>query len=253
MATVFGSNNAKGIPWKGPLLREGQAKAFQSSLRALAQLFSVVSIFILLMTLACLPSRPTGSDPFPGDYPSAALPELNPNMSTPPDLSPPGYRLGPDDVVNILVYTEPDLTTVSRVSQDGFIDFPLIGEIYASGLTRQELSTRIEERLLDGFLVNPDVTVMFQQYRQHMVYLMGEITVPGPYRITHGNTLLEMISKAGDFTPIAKRSKVKIIRPTDGESSVFYVDASRITDKGRLDEDVVLMPGDIIIVPERFF
>jgi polysaccharide biosynthesis/export protein len=97
------------------------------------------------------------------------------------------------------------------------------------------------------------VRIALQEYRQNMVYLMGQVAVPGPYRLTHGNTLMEMVSKAGGFTPIAKRKKVKVIRAAGGKSEVFYVDATRITDQGKLEEDPVLMPGDMVVVPERFF
>jgi len=161
--------------------------------------------------------------------------------------------LGSDDILHVLVYGEPDLTTVARVGGDGSIEMPLVGKVPAQGRTPEELADGIRARLKDGYLVNPDVRVVLQEYRQNMVYLMGQVAVPGPYRITHGNTLMETVSKAGGFTPIARRKKVKIIRNTGATSQVFFVDAARITDEGKLEEDVALMPGDLIIVPERFF
>lgn len=172
-----------------------------------------------------------------------------------PDPAPPpsGYVLGTDDVIHILIYNEPDLTTVARVGLDGFIEMPLIGKIRASGLTQEELAGRLETKLEEGYLVNPDVRIALQEFRQSMIYLLGQVAVPGPYRITHGNTLMEIVSKAGGFTPIAKQKKVKIIRISKEGSQVFYVDATRITDDGMLEKDVVLLPGDMIIVPERFF
>jgi len=155
--------------------------------------------------------------------------------------------------MNILVYGEPDLTAVVRVSREGAIELPLIGQVMAAGLTPPELKGRIESKLKEGYLVKPDVQIILQEYRQDVVHLMGQVAAPGPYRITHGNTLLETISKAGGFTPIAKRNKVKIIRKEDGKSRVFFVDTTRVTKEGNLQEDVLLMPGDVIIVPERFF
>lgn len=163
------------------------------------------------------------------------------------------YQIGPGDVMNILVYGEPDLTAVVRVSREGAIELPLIGQVMAAGLTPPELKGRIESKLKEGYLVKPDVQIILQEYRQDVVHLMGQVAAPGPYRITHGNTLLETISKAGGFTPIAKRNKVKIIRKEDGKSRVFFVDTTRVTKEGNLQEDVLLMPGDVIIVPERFF
>jgi polysaccharide export outer membrane protein len=155
--------------------------------------------------------------------------------------------------MNVLVYMEPDLTGMVRVSNEGFIELPLIGPVRAAGLTASELKRSIESELREGYLVNPDVQIILQEYKQDVVHLMGQVATPGPYRITHNNTLMGTISKAGGFTPIAKRSKVKIIRKENGGSRVFFVDTVRITKEGKLQEDVLLLPGDVIIVPERFF
>jgi protein involved in polysaccharide export with SLBB domain len=163
------------------------------------------------------------------------------------------YRIGAGDLMNILVYGEPDLTTIARVGGEGFIELPLVGQVQAAGLTLPELKQSIEEKLRKGYLVKPDVQIILQEYKQDVVHLLGQVATPGPYRITHSNTLLDTISKAGGFTPIAKRNKVKIIRKENGKSIVFFVDTTRITEEGNLQDDVLLMPGDVIIVPERFF
>jgi polysaccharide export outer membrane protein len=155
--------------------------------------------------------------------------------------------------MNVLVYGEPDLTGVARVSNEGFIELPLIGQVRAAGLTAAELKKSIEASLREGYLVKPDVQIILQEYKQDVVHLIGQVATPGPYRITHADTLMGTISKAGGFTPIAKRKKVKIIRKENGGSRVFFVNAARITKEGKLEEDVLLMPGDVIIVPERFF
>jgi polysaccharide export outer membrane protein len=143
--------------------------------------------------------------------------------------------------------------TVVKVSSDGFITMPLIGKIQVTGLTPYQLKKTIEDKLSDGYLISPDVQIFLQQYRERVVHVFGQVGTPGPYRLTHQDTLLEIISKAGGFTPIAKRNKVKIIRKESGQSKTMYIDTTRITDKGNLQEDVPLQPGDIIIVPERFF
>jgi polysaccharide export outer membrane protein len=163
------------------------------------------------------------------------------------------YIIGTGDLMNVLIYGEPDLTGMVRVSNEGFIELPLIGKLRASGLTAPELKQSIEDRLREGYLVRPDVQIILQEYRQDVVHLMGQVATPGPYRITHNNTLMGTISQAGGFTPIAKRNKVKIIRKENGKSRVFFVDTLRITKQGKLQEDVLLKPGDVIIVPERFF
>jgi len=176
--------------------------------------------------------------------------QTEPSLSSTPTAD---YAIGSGDLMNVLVYGEPDLTSMVRVSNEGFIELPLIGKVRASGATTPELKKEIEARLKEGYLVNPDVQIILQEYRQDVVHLMGQVATPGPYRITHANTLMGTISKAGGFTPIAKRKKVKIIRKENGSSKVFFVDTTAITREGRLQDDVLLVPGDVIIVPERFF
>ncbi len=190
----------------------------------------------------------------PVEAPPSAVDLQGGDPSPPPSSSPTSdYRIGTGDVMNVLVYGEPDLTGVARVSNEGFIELPLIGQVRAAGLTAVELKKAIEARLRDGYLVKPDVQIILQEYKEDVVHLIGQVATPGPYRITHSDTLMGTISKAGGFTPIAKRSKVKIIRKANGESRVFFVDTVRITKDGKLEEDVLLMPGDVIIIPERFF
>jgi len=163
------------------------------------------------------------------------------------------YRIGHEDILDIRVYGEPDLNVVVRVSSEGSIVLPLIGKVGASGLTTEELTQKITATLKSGYLKSPQVMVFLQQYRQTMVHIMREVSAPGPFRLTHHNTLMELISKAGGFTPVAKRSQVRIIRHGREGENIITVDTTKITEKGRLDEDVSLAPGDIIVVPERFF
>ncbi len=208
-------------------------------------------VFVCLV--AC--SAHAGSRVDPEVSPQSAEADAGHAPSEPAEASgpPAGYRLGPEDVFNVLVVGEPELTTVARVGRDGFIEMPLVGRIQAGGLTVDELARRIEEALRAGYLANPDVQIILQQYRQDVVHLFGQVGTPGPFRLTHGDTLLEVISKAGGFTPIAKRKAVKILRKEGDRTRVIVVNVRRILDEGRLEEDVPLMPGDVVIVPERFF
>ena len=213
---------------------------------------------VALLLLLLLLSGPIPCSPFHKEDPKVepaaswrlAAEQEEPSLSLAPTSD---YRIGTGDLMNILVYGEPDLTAIARVSNEGFIHLPLIGRVEASGSTVPELKSRIEARLREGYLVHPDVQIILQEYKQDVVHLMGQVGTPGPYRVTHSDTLMGTISKAGGFTPIARRNKVKIIRRENGGSRVFYVDTRRITKEGHLQEDVLLMPGDVIVVPERFF
>jgi len=216
-------------------------------LKNAAILLLLLPLFGLLSCSLFQRAEPKAPQDEPSDIPTG---QEEPSLSSAPVTD---YTIGSGDLMNVLVYGEPDLTAIVRVSGEGFIELPLVGKVRATGSTPPELKGRIEARLKEGYLVNPDVQIILQEYKQDVIHLMGQVGSPGPYRITHSNTLMGTISKAGGFTPIAKRKKVKIIRKENGGSKVFFVDMTAITKKGRLQDDVLLMPGDVIIVPERFF
>ena len=209
---------------------------------------------VLLCTLVLLPppgaAQEAPETPLEAPPAETAQPEA---METILEVSPTGYRIGSEDIVDIRVYGEPELTAVARVSSEGLIVLPLIGTLSAAGLTTEELTHKITAMYKKGYLKRPQVMVLLQQYRQTMVHIMGEVSAPGPYRLTHQNTLIELISKAGGFTPVAKRSEVRIIRPGREGENVIHIDAAKIIDDGRLDLDVLLQPGDLVVVAERFF
>jgi len=213
-----------------------------------------LTISVLLWILAICLCGTVPAQELPSEQPEQKdLSRENTRPASESEIPPAGYVLGAEDVLDIKVYGEPDLWSIAKVSSDGYILMPLIGKLQAAGLTAYQLKQVIEARLRDGYLTNPDVQIFLQMYRERLVHIFGQVGTPGPYRLTHQNTLMETISKAGGFTTIAKRSKVKIIRREDSQSKTIYVDTTRITDKGNLQEDVLLQTGDVIIVPERFF
>lgn len=165
------------------------------------------------------------------------------------------YRLQPTDVIMITVHGHADLTTKTRVTADGYISFPLLGKVMAEGLTVIELEQDIKEALEKDFLVEAHVLVFIDQYRLRQVSVMGEVTKPGKFDMPTEKdmTLMEAIAMAGGFTKHANESQTKIMRTEDGKKRIIIVDVRLITEKGRQDVDIVLMPEDIVYVPESFF
>lgn len=106
------------------------------------------------------------------------------------------YQVGGRDVLKITVYEEEDLTKTVRVSGEGKITFPLLGEVKAAGLTVGQIERKLEKLLRDGYLKNPQVLVLVEEYRSQEVYVLGAINKPGAYQLTGQATLLEMISRA---------------------------------------------------------
>jgi polysaccharide export outer membrane protein len=157
------------------------------------------------------------------------------------------YIISPDDVVEILVYGEPDLSITTRIPQDGFVNYPLVGKIKVAGLTERQLEEKLNGVLGEDYLVSPQVNVSVRQYAK--ISILGEVKNPGSYEMKEMFTLTQAIAVAGGFTNNADPSQVKIIRMSRGnEKETIEVDVGQIADK--VASDVELKGNDTIIVGE---
>ena len=129
------------------------------------------------------------------------------------------YILGPRDVLKITVYDHKDLETKVRVSEDGNITFPLLGEIPVAGLTVQKLERKITALLTNGYIVNPHVSVFVEEFRV-VVYVTGEVKNPGSYPFGDGMTVIRAITLAGGLTDKAAEGKITVRRKGEGPKEV---------------------------------
>lgn len=159
------------------------------------------------------------------------------------------YLIGANDVLEIAVYGEEDLTQEVRVTTSGYISYPLLGRIKAAGKSVGELEDFIHRALAKDYIRDPQVKVFVKEFSN--VYVFGQVGEPGPYLFKGGMTVLQAITTAGGFTKIANARKVRIVRTHGGERKVIHINVSEIT-KGD-EEDVILQPGDTVVVPESFF
>ncbi|MBC8555710.1 MAG: polysaccharide biosynthesis/export family protein [Candidatus Brocadiales bacterium] len=168
------------------------------------------------------------------------------------------YLLDSNDVLNIIVFEDEDLSMTIRVSDEGKLNYPLVGNIQVKGLTTQEVETILEERLKDGYLTNPIVTVrldidLMKKYREKEVFVLGEVENPGAIpMLGKYMTALEAVTTAGGFTDIAAPNRTKIIRLEGGVEKTIRVNLNKVK-KGDRGLDVILQPGDTIVVPETYF
>lgn len=170
------------------------------------------------------------------------------------------HKLQLADRVRIAIYQEDDLTTVARVDGRGMVYLPLIEEVQVGGLSVVEAQVAIQTRYREGrFLRNPQVTVSVEEYAPREVSIQGQIRSPGRYSLPNESTftVVELVTKAGGITDIGKGTAVVITRvKADGSKEVFTVDVDSII-KGKKgsgkneDDTLLLMPGDIVYVPER--
>ena len=164
---------------------------------------------------------------YPGPFASAETSDAN-------------YRLSVGDTVTTFVLGEPELSLELTVDGEGNVIVPLIGELRVLGLTEKDVEKRLTERLADGYLVNPQVSVYITAYRK--IFLEGEVNAPGAFPYRPGLTVRQAIALAGGFTDLASKRRIYVISGND---------ASGERRKVSLNEAVA--PGDIIVVDESFF
>lgn len=160
--------------------------------------------------------------------------------------------LNPGDTFDVRVYGEDDLSATYRVAQDGSIDFPLIGRIAVAGSEPTEVADLIARQLRDGeFLREPHVSVLVKESESRVVSVMGAVASSGTHPMRSGLTVVQAISLAGGFTPLANRNGTVVTRRVNGELKRYNVPVDDIS-RGRA-EDFLLRSGDIVFVPERLF
>ncbi len=205
------------------------------------KILSRLSVGALVLLLAACASGPQ-----PG-----STPRINPEAQAVD-----AYRIGVDDVIRVAVWQNPDLNVTVPVRPDGRISVPLVGDVEAGGRTPEEVSIEIKTAL-EKFVRNPQVTVIIDQLRSHeylsRVRVTGAVRTPisVPYR--QGMTILDAVLAAGGTNEFAAAGRTELYRK-DGETTrAFPVRLDRILEKGDLESNYKVQPGDVITVPERAF
>lgn len=163
------------------------------------------------------------------------------------------FLLGPEDVLDVAVWRNEDLSRTVVVRPDGMISLPLIGDVRAVGLTANQLAELITKRMTE-YKTDARVTVNVKEVNSYYVYLLGEVAKPGKYQLKTYTTVLQAVSMAGGFTPFASKNDMQVVRNmVNGFGSVLEVRIPVHYDdllKGKGDPgNLILMPGDIIVVP----
>ncbi len=156
------------------------------------------------------------------------------------------YIISPNDILEITVYGEPDLSTSARVSQDGTIIYPLLGNIKVGGFTLRELEVIITHLLVQDYLVKPQVSIFVKEYAK--ISILGQVRSPGAYEMKESLTLTQAIALTGGFANTANTSKVKIIRTVGNEKETLEINVDQILEKAA--PDVEIKANDTIIVEE---
>ncbi len=165
----------------------------------------------------------------------------------PPDSD--KYLIGPEDVLFIQVWKEEQLSQPVMVRTDGKISLPLIDEIQAAGLTPLQLKEVLTQKFKQ-FVETPIVTVMVREAKSFKVYIGGQVAKPGVYTLVEEITLLQLIPLAGGFTEWANQRKILLVRKEGGQEKRITINYKKIISGKDLSNNVILKPGDTIIVPD---
>lgn len=167
-----------------------------------------------------------------------------PNPSKPPEEF---YVIGPGDSIGISIWREPSLSGSVRVRPDGYITVPLINELQVVGLTTGQLRKLLEEKYKE-FVVDPFVTIRVEGIASTEVFLVGQVGRPGAYPLIGNDSILQLLTRAGGLGIFAQRNNVRVVRREGDRITEYVVDYDAII-KGDLKQDILLRPGDRIIVP----
>jgi len=172
------------------------------------------------------------------------------------NLSQASHVLLPGELIQIKVFQEPDLDTSVRIPGDGYVNFPLIGEVALAGQSVQQAARMIRDRLQTRFLVNPQVSITVLEPAKRLFTVLGQVQRPGTYRFPateqQNLDLLQVIGIAGGYTRLADPGRIIVKRRIDGSEKVMRLDGKRLA-RGENVEPFLIMSGDVITVGERLF
>lgn len=164
------------------------------------------------------------------------------------------YKISAADLVSVTVYEVLEMNRKVRVNASGLIFLPLVGAVDVGGKSLGAAQGLIEKKLA-AYVVKPQVTLFIEEYGNRRISVMGEVQRPGSYPIPTESrmTILEAISTAGGFTPVAAQDQARVLRYVNGASVKYTVDVRTLTRGGHKEQDMILEPNDVVFIPQSLF
>ena len=164
-----------------------------------------------------------------------------------------GFLLGAEDLLEITVWKNPDLSRTTAIRPDGFISMPIIGDVRAAGLTADALAKEIAARLKE-YIQIPSVSVSVKELNSYAVFVIGEVAKPGKYQLKSYVTVLQAISLAGGFTTYASKNKLQVVRTiqnADRERREIHIPLryDDLVSGNSYPGNITLASGDTVVVP----
>ena len=158
------------------------------------------------------------------------------------------FQIGPEDLLDISVWKNVELSRVVPVRPDGKVSLPLVNDIQAAGLTPSELRDQIATRLAE-YIPAPEVSVMVREVHSRKVAVVGAVKMPGRYEMKSPMTVLEALALAQGLTDFASRDRIVVLREVNGKTSQIPFNYRKIGDDASSQQNFFLRPGDIVVVP----
>lgn len=159
------------------------------------------------------------------------------------------YRLNPGDVLDISVWKEESMHRQALILPDGTISFPLAGHITAAGRTAAEVQDEFVERI-KPFIPEPVVTVSVASVGGNAIYVIGQVKQPGRFNVTSQVDVMQALSLAGGLTPFGDEDGIKVLRRQNNEQTALAFDYSAVKRGKKLEANIILKPGDVVVVPD---
>lgn len=179
----------------------------------------------------------------------ATSPKAAAAPTTPQGIQPPAdYVVGANDALDVVFWSEKDMSASVVVRPDGKISLPLLNDVDAAGLTPEQLRSRVTQ-LAGKFVEDPTVTVVVKAINSRKVFITGMVGRPGPYPLVEPTTVLQLISTAGGLQEYAKKENIRVIRQENGRTTTYRFNYKQVAEGKSLAQNIALKPGDTIIVP----
>jgi polysaccharide biosynthesis/export protein len=197
---------------------------------------------VLILSLSIMGSQLFGQDP--GSKNDQKSNGNQPGTGT----SDADYKIGPQDVIRIDVWKEPDISRTIPVRPDGKISLPLLNDVQAAGLTAVQLGNSIHDGLTK-FLTSPQVTVSVVEINSRRVYLTGEVNRAGAVPLLPNMTVLQALASGGGFTQFARLKNIYVLRNENGTQVKHPFDYKAVRNGKNQEQNILLEPGDVIVIP----
>ena len=221
-------------------------------LRRTAWVGGVLSLVILGILSLFVIQGFAEADPSRVEQGAAPTPQVGEKIEKPSFIVTADYFIGPEDVLDITVWRNADLSKQVTVRPDGRISLPLIGDITAVGKTAAQMSEDISAKLKE-YKENPQVSIIVKEVNSYAIYVLGEVVRPGKFPLKSKTTLLQGITIASGFTPNAARNKIVVFRFSKDGGGQIKMKASYddIVLRDGSNQNIELKPGDQIVVPSE--